>query len=174
MPSEKTLAVVLLTTPFSPEIFPIISLLITASTFHFFSKAYSARMAPPYKPCSSPDRPTKATDALNLCLVSTLAASKTPASPDALSFAPGESDSESIGSLTLESISPLIIINRFGSSDPRRMATILTTSVGFGILGPETMSPTVKISRHCPQFSEISSNSFASQRLAAPIPLEFD
>ena len=44
----------------------------------------------------------------------TLAASIVPAIPLALSLAPGESDVKSVGSVTLESISPLIIIYLLG------------------------------------------------------------
>ena len=91
----------------------------------FFSFAYSARPFPPYKPCSSPDNPVYIIELSNLYLDKTLAASIVPAMPEALSFAPGESDSKSFGSETLLSISPLIITYRFGYLVPFWIATTL-------------------------------------------------
>ena len=61
------------------------------SQLFFF--ANSAKPWPPYKPCSSPESPRYTIEFSNLYLDKTLAASIVPAIPDALSLAPGDSDS---------------------------------------------------------------------------------
>ena len=114
MGSENILKLILSIIPSTPSIFPIMSLFKTPIISQFCSFAYLANPAPPYNPCSSPDKPTYIILFSNLYLLKTLAASITPAMPDALSFAPGDKDMKSLESLTRLSISPLIIINLFG------------------------------------------------------------
>ena len=107
----------------------------------------------------------------NSLLDSTLAASKTPAMPEALSFAPGLSDTPSNGSVTLLSISPDIITKSFGLSDPLWIAITFTISVRDGIrLSPDTLSEIYITSMQPLHKSEIFLNSLYIQRVAAPMP----
>ena len=66
---------------------------------------------------------------------SSRAASSTPATPDALSLAPGDSAVAFSTSVTRESMSPLMTTMRSGSTVPRWMATTLTTTTSSGMRG---------------------------------------
>ena len=119
--------------PSTPLMFPIMSLLSIPMISHPSAFAYSANPLPPKRPCSSPESPTKTTLCSKSYFDNTRAASIVPAIPLALSLAPGLSEVKSVGSLTLESISPLIKMYRLGNFVPRLIATTLTTSTSCTI-----------------------------------------
>ena len=105
------------------------------------------------------------------CFESTRAASSVPASPLALSLAPGASEVASITSLTRLSMSPDMMTTRSGSSVPRWIAMTFTISVGSGMRGAGPTTPaTRRTSRQPPQDAEIRRNSSSIQRVAAPMP----
>ena len=72
------------------------------------SWASFAMARPPNSPCSSPERPARTMEPSKRYWLSTRAASRTPAIPEALSLAPGESAVRFMGSDTRESMSPLM------------------------------------------------------------------
>ena len=73
------------------------------------SRATRAICCPPHSPCSSPESPARMTELPNSCPASNRAASIAPAIPDALSLAPGASDSPSEPFEARESMSPDMI-----------------------------------------------------------------
>ena len=130
-------------TPSMPVMLPIMSLLRMPMISRLSWMACAAMILPPKRPCSSPDRPTKMMLLAKSYLLSTLAASSTPAMPEALSLAPGESSVPLRGSEIRLSISPDMIIYLSGYTVPRFMASTLTMLVDTGILllSPSSMTP---------------------------------
>ena len=155
------------------KLFPIISLLIIATTFHFPSLATSAKCLAPYNPCSSPTTATKISVNGNSLWLIIRASSIIAATPEASSLAPGASDLASITSEARESKWPLIIKTRSSvGSVPFKVAITLPNWLSVAMRLPSALMVKKSITELNlpPDATAYLSNSDFTQRCAAPIP----